>query len=89
MFWSGRNIQAQQEPLLAHHPTHHPELEAQPVAVHGSALSYLSRHAASVELLVIGRRRAGGVAALVGPTAHSAPGELRCSVLICPASQAL
>lgn len=84
-----RNIQAQQERLLAHHRTHHAELDAEAVAVHGSALSYLSRHAASVELLVIGRRRAGGVAAMVGPTARSTPGELRCSVLICPASQAL
>lgn len=86
---NNRIIRGRQERLLAQYRVHHPELDAQAVAVHGNTLNYLTRHAASVELVVIGRRRTGGLAKLLDPACHSALHELRCSVLICPASQAL
>jgi nucleotide-binding universal stress UspA family protein len=61
----------------------HPGLDARPVAVHGSLLDYLSHHAQSVQLVVVGRRRTHGVAEMVGPPSYVALHGTDCSVLVC------
>jgi nucleotide-binding universal stress UspA family protein len=67
----------------------YPELEVRPVATHGSLLDYLSQHAHSIQLVVIGRRRARGVAEVVGPAGCAALRDTACSVLVCPSNRPL
>jgi hypothetical protein len=51
--------------------------------VHGNLLNYLSRHAASIQLVIVGPRRAHGVAEMIGPPSYAALHDTECSVLVC------
>lgn len=82
-------IRAELSRRLARTTRNHPELDVRPVAVHGNLLNYLSRHAESTQLVVIGRRRAHGVAEMVGPAGHAALHDTDCSVLVCDAARSL
>jgi nucleotide-binding universal stress UspA family protein len=84
-----RLIRAELNRRLARTTRDHPELDVRPVAVHGSLLNYLSRHAESTQLVVIGRRRAHDVAEMVGPAGHAALHDTDCSVLVCDPSNSL
>jgi nucleotide-binding universal stress UspA family protein len=61
----------------------HSELDITPTAVHGTLLDYLSRHARTIQLVVVGRRRAHGVTEMVGPPCYAALRDTDCSVLVC------
>lgn len=61
----------------------HPDLDIRSVAFHGRLLDYLSRHAPTIQLVVVGRRRTHGVAEMVGPPCYAALRGTDCSVLVC------
>ncbi|MCX8558266.1 universal stress protein [Mycolicibacterium mucogenicum] len=65
-----------------------PDIEFNAVAVNGSTMNYLERHADSIQLLVISRHRPAGMGEIVG-TARAVPNQVNCSVLICQHSQRL
>jgi nucleotide-binding universal stress UspA family protein len=78
-----RQVRAELNRRLARTRRRHPDLEVQPVAVHGNLLNYLSRHAASIQLVIVGPRRAHGVAEMIGPPSYAALHDTECSVLVC------
>ncbi|CAN5852947.1 universal stress protein [soil metagenome] len=78
-----QQVRAELSRRLAHCTRQHPELDVTPVAAHGSLLTYLSRHAQSTQLVVVGRRRAHGIAEMVGPPCYAALRDSDCSVLVC------
>jgi nucleotide-binding universal stress UspA family protein len=78
-----RLVRADLDRRLAGRTRRHPELDVTPVAAHGSLLDYLSRHARSTQLVVVGRRRARGVAEMVGAPCYAAVRDTDCSVLVC------
>jgi nucleotide-binding universal stress UspA family protein len=67
----------------------YPDLDVSAVAVHGSMLNFLSKYASSIELLVVGRERAQGIASLVGPPGYCALHNADCSVLVCESQNVL
>ncbi len=77
-----RLVEADLTRRLEHLTRRHPELNVTPTAVHGSLLDYLSRHARAIQLVVVGRRRAHGVAEMVGPPCNVALRDTDCSVLV-------
>ncbi len=68
---------------LARTKRRHPGLDVRPVAVRGNLLDYLSQHSQSIQLVVVSRRRAHGVAEMVGPRSRAALHDSDCSVLVC------
>jgi len=60
-----------------------PGLDVRTVAVPGGLLTYLSRHAQEVQLVVVGRSRVHGVAEMTGPPSYLALHDTDCSVLVC------
>ncbi|MET0474708.1 MAG: universal stress protein [Mycobacterium sp.] len=78
-----RRVRAMVNRRLACTRRRHPELEVEPVAVHGSLLNYLSRHARSIQLVLVGGRRAHGIAEMIGPPSYAALHGTDCSVLVC------
>lgn len=78
-----RRVRAQLNRRLACTLRRHPELQLEPVAVHGSLLNYLSHHARSIQLVMIGRRRAHGIAEMVGPRSYAALHDTDCSIVVC------
>ena len=60
----------------------YPDLDVAPVAVRGSALSYLHEHRNAVQLVVVGVRNSGGVAELLGPAGHAALHDTDCSIVL-------
>jgi len=80
-----RRVRAQLDRRLAHWTRRHPELEIRSVAVHGTILNYLAKHADSVQLVVVGKSLSGDAQELVGPAGHAALQQTDCSVLVvCP-----
>lgn len=78
-----RKIRAQVNGRLACTRRQHPELEVEVVSVHGTLLTYLSRQAASIQLVLVGRHRARGVAEMIGLPSYAALHDTDCSVLVC------
>jgi nucleotide-binding universal stress UspA family protein len=78
-----RQVRAEINRRLACTRRRHPELEVQQAAVRGSLLNYLSRHAQSIQLVLVGRRRAHGVAEMIGSPSYAALHDTDCSVMIC------
>lgn len=78
-----RSAKAQLDRQLAKWKKRYPDLDVEPVVVHGNTLNYLTEHADSVQLLVVGRERARGIRDLVGPPGYASLHEAGCSVLIC------
>ncbi len=56
-----RMVRAQLDRRLSRWKHRYPDLDVRPVAVHGSALHYLAKHAASIQLVVVGARNAESV----------------------------
>ena len=52
-------------------------------------LGYLTHHAGSIQLLVTGRGRPGGVTPLVNAPGNAALRDTDCSILVCEAHNAL
>jgi len=78
-----RRIRAQVNRRLACTQRRHPELDVQPLTAHGTLLNYLSHHASSIQLVLVGRRRARGVTEMIGLPSHAALHNTDCSVLVC------
>ena len=77
-----RLVRAQLDRRLSEWRRRYPDLDVKPVAVHGSMLHYLSRHAASIQLVVVGARSAEAVGELLGPAGQAALQDTDCSVLV-------
>lgn len=77
-----RLVRAQLDRRLSEWRHRYPDLDVRPVAVHGSMLHYLVRHAASIQLIVVGARNTGSVGNLLGPTGMTALHDTDCSVLV-------
>jgi len=68
---------------LARTTRRHPRLDVRPVAVRGDLLDYLSGHSQAIQLVVVSRRRAHGVAEMVGSRSRAALRDSDCSVFVC------
>lgn len=84
-----RRVEAELSKRLERWTRRYPELDARPVAVRGDLLGHLARHAQSIQLVVVGRRRSHGVSEMVGPPSHCALHDSVCSVLVCNAHHPL
>ena len=60
----------------------YPDLDAKPVAIHGSALNYLSKHAAEIQLVVVGAPNATGIGELLGPMGLTTLNDTDCTILV-------
>lgn len=67
----------------------YPDLDISSVTNSGDTLEYLSAHGESVQLIVAGRGRPGGVSALVGAPGNTALRDTDCSILVCEPHNAL
>jgi nucleotide-binding universal stress UspA family protein len=67
----------------------YPDLDLPAVAVNGSAVNYLAKHAADIQLVVMGCGDRGDVDDLLGPTGSAALHDTDCSLLICNRHQRL
>lgn len=78
-----RQVRAELERKLAWWKKRYPNVEITTVPVHGSLLQYLSRRAASIHTVVVGRRRRQGLNDIVGPPSYAALHDTDCTVLVC------
>ena len=60
----------------------YPDLDAKPVAIHGSALNYLSKHAGEIQLVVVGAPNATGVGELLGPMGLTTLNDTNCTIVV-------
>ena len=60
----------------------YPDLDAKPVAIHGSALNYLSKHADEIQLVVVGAPNATGVGELLGPMGLTTLNDTNCTIVV-------
>jgi nucleotide-binding universal stress UspA family protein len=60
----------------------YPELDIRAVAVAGSAVNFLARHADSIQLVVLGHHPSNELCEFAGPASYSMTDGLNCSVLI-------
>jgi nucleotide-binding universal stress UspA family protein len=77
-----RMVRAQLDRRLSHWKNQYPDLDARPVAIHGSVLNYLAKHGEEIQLVVVGARNAEGIEELLGPTGSAALHNTDCSVLV-------
>jgi len=77
-----RLVRAQLDRRLSHWKHLYPDLDVRPVAIHGSALTYLSKHAAEIQLIVVGAPNATGVGELLGPMGLTALQDTDCTILV-------
>lgn len=77
-----RMVRAQLDRRLSEWRSRYPDLDVEPVAVHGDMLDYLSAQAASIQLVVVGARNTEGVAQLLGPAGLAALHDTGCSILV-------
>lgn len=77
-----RMMRAQLDRRLSHWQHQYPDLDARPVAIHGSVLSYLAKHGQEIQLVVVGARNADGIEELLGPAGSAALHDTDCSVLV-------
>ncbi|KAA0107543.1 universal stress protein [Mycolicibacterium sp. P1-5] len=77
-----RMIRAQLDRRLSHWKSRYPDLDARPVAIHGSVLNYLAKHSGSIQLVVVGARNPRSIEELLGPTGSAALHNTDCSVLV-------
>jgi len=75
-------VRAQLDRRLSHWQHLYPDLDVQPVAIHGSTLTYLSKHAAEIQLMVIGAANTTGVDELLGPRGLTALQDTDCTILV-------
>lgn len=84
-----RDLRAELNRRLARAARRHPDLDVRPVTVHGSLLNYLSHHAHSTQLAVVGLRRLHGATEMLGKRGYAALQGSGCAVLVCPPSRHL
>lgn len=77
-----RMVRAQLDRRLSEWRSRYPDLDVEPVAVHGGMLDYLSTHAASIQLVVVGARDTDAVTQLLGPAGLAALHDTDCSILV-------
>lgn len=77
-----RMVRANLDRRLSEWRRRYPDLDVEPVVVHGTVLDYLTRHAASIQLVVAGARNAAGVDELLGPAGLAALQDTDCSILV-------
>jgi nucleotide-binding universal stress UspA family protein len=78
-----RLAKAQLERRLAQWKKRYADVDVRAVAVQCNTVNFLTKHASSIQLLVVGHERAQGVTALVGTPGYAALQNADCSVLIC------
>lgn len=76
-----RMVHAQLDRRLAQWRHRYPDLDVQPVAVHGTVLDYLAENAAAVQLMVIGSRNTPVVGELLSPSGLTTLGG-DCSIVV-------
>lgn len=77
-----RQIRARLARRLAPWQRRHPDLQMEPIAVHGSVLGYLTRNAAAAQLFIMGAGSPDHVAEVVGPAGTAALSDSGCAILI-------
>jgi len=78
----GRQAKAALERSLTNYRRLYPELDIRAVAVPGSAMNFLGRHADSIQLIVLGHHPSNELSESAGPASYSMLNDLNCSVLI-------
>jgi nucleotide-binding universal stress UspA family protein len=84
-----RQVRAHLDRSLACWVRRYPDLDVRSVAVHGSAVNYLAKHAADIQLVVVGCDDRSDVGDLLGPTRSAALHDTECSLFICDRRQRL
>ena len=84
-----RVVRANLDRNLACWRRRYPDLDLRSAALHGSAVNYLAKHAADIQLVVVGCDDRSDVGDLVGPTGSAALHDTDCSLLICDRRQRL
>jgi len=77
-----RMVRSQLDRRLSQWRRLYPDLDAKPVAIHGSALTYLSKHANEIQLVVVGAPNATGVGELLGPMGLTTLNDTDCTILV-------
>ena len=77
-----RQAKANLERSLTRYRRLYPDLDIKAVATQGSPLNYLTRHADSIQLIVLGHQPSAELAEFAGPTPRAALHGINCSVLI-------
>ncbi len=83
------DVQAHWQRRLAEWRRRYPDLDITSVSTQGDGLEYIAAHAGSIQLVVVGRDRPGGVGALLGPLGNTALRDTDCSILVCEPRNAL
>ncbi|MDZ4232665.1 MAG: universal stress protein, partial [Dietzia sp.] len=83
------DVHAQWQRRLAEWEHRYPDLDIASVSTHGGGLDYIAAHADSIQLVIIGRRRRGGVGAFVGAPGNAALRDTDCSIMVCEPHNAL
>jgi hypothetical protein len=85
-----RCTQAHLDRLLERWRRCYPDLDLQPVTVHGNIVDYLAQHGSSVQLVVVGSRPGADPGDdLFGPAGYAALHDIDCSILVCERRQSL
>jgi nucleotide-binding universal stress UspA family protein len=77
-----RQAEANLERSLTRYRRLYPDLDIKAVATQGSPLNYLTRHADSIQLIVLGHQPSAELAEFAGPAPRAARHGINCSVLI-------
>jgi nucleotide-binding universal stress UspA family protein len=77
-----RLVRAQLDRRLSQWKHLYPDLDARPVAIHGSPLNYLSTHAVNIDIVVVGAPNSTGVGELLGPLGQTALNDTNCTILV-------
>ena len=83
------DVQAHWERRLDESRRHYPQLDISSISTHGDTLDYLAANSGAIQLVVTGRRRPGGLAALVGAPGNAALRDTDCTILVCGPHTAL
>jgi len=75
-------VRAQLDRRLSQWRHLYPDLDVRPVAIHGSALTYLAKHSAEIQLVLVGAPNTTGVDELLGPLGITALQDTDCTILV-------
>jgi nucleotide-binding universal stress UspA family protein len=78
-----RMVKSEWERRLAPWREKHPDLNAEVVALAGSALNFLARQRAMIALAIVPHERAAEIADLLGPKNHASSQDICFDILIC------
>lgn len=77
-----RQAKAQLERALARYRRMYPEVDIKAIAVAGSPINYIARHADSIQLVVVGQDPLSALSELGGPGGNAALANQNCSTLV-------